>query len=83
MPRDILYGWQIPESRKDFDWMDDEHFDMAEFFRYKGRVYALVEFTRSNAFPGFDGYASDSYFSGVLVRVVDDGESVVVGRYYA
>ncbi len=83
VPRPIIYGWEIPEVRGEFDWLDDQEFYAAEFFRYKGRVYSLDEFTLSNAFPGFDGYVGDSFFSGVLVRVVDNGESVVVGRYCA
>ena len=29
----------------------------------------------------WDGYLSDSFFSGVLVRYADDCESVVVARY--
>ena len=83
VPRPIIYGWEIPEVRDEFDWISDEDFDMSEFFRYKGRVYSLGEFMHSSAFKGFDGYAGDSFFSGVLVRLCADGESVVVGRYYA
>lgn len=83
VPRPIIYGWEIPEVRDEFDWISDDDFDMSEFFRYKGRVYSLDEFMHSSAFPSFDGYAGDSYFSGVLVRLCSDGDHVVVGRYYS
>jgi hypothetical protein len=32
---------------------------------------------------GWDGYRSDSYFSGIVVRYVDDGERVIAGLYLA
>lgn len=83
VPRPVLYGADVIKVRDEYDWMDDQEFYAAEFFRYKGRVYSLDEFTATGAFPGFDGNYADSFFSGVLVRVVYDGESVVVGRYYA
>lgn len=33
-------------------------------------------------FKGWDGYASDSYFSGVLIKLSRDGEEYMVGTYY-
>ena len=42
------------------------------YFIYKGQEYWLSEFMRSDGhgspFADYDGYASDSFFSGVLVR---------------
>ena len=35
----------------------------------------------SGDFQGWDGYHSDSYFSGVLVRLTEDCDHVVVGRF--
>lgn len=34
-------------------------------------------------FAQFDAINSDSFFSGIVIRFVDDGESVIVGRYFS
>ena len=33
------------------------------------------------ATEGWDGAAADSYFSGLLIKIVDYGEAVIVGTY--
>ncbi|MEM4408590.1 MAG: hypothetical protein QXI19_07595 [Candidatus Caldarchaeum sp.] len=53
-----------------------------EFFVYKGKEYYLSEFERTSI-PGWDAQHPWTYFSGVVIRFVDEGESVVVGRYFA
>lgn len=80
------------------DWTKIENGeDSAEFFRYQGSLYDMGEFSRivppgsrrihpmeSDApqFAGWNGYQSDSFFSGILVRYVgEDYEYIVVGRY--
>jgi hypothetical protein len=63
----------------------------ASFFRYRGELYDLGEFMSTRGMPEFsplvkwDGYSSDSYFSGTLVRYVDQDHDmrVVVGRFYS
>ncbi len=69
--------------------------DSASFFRYRGQLYDMGQFCRvipqgavshhpcdcqNPDFAGWHGYMSDSFFSGMLVRYVDD-ESIVVGVY--
>lgn len=65
------------------------------FFRYKGAAYDLGEFTRiapagskggpsahydhTGDLAGWDGIATDSYFSGIVVKYRDDFDAVVVG----
>jgi hypothetical protein len=102
--RYVLRSYDLTEKeRKEFDYLDDEQIEYASFFRYKGQVYDLGEFslilpadykgpvaimvalhdTNSN-FKGWQGYASDSYFSGILIKYTDNYcESVIVGRYYS
>ena len=82
-PRDILSWYDLTLSeRKEFDYLEEGE---GSFFRYKNKVYYLVEFARVDhtAIPDkWHGYASDSYFSGVLVRYTSDFESVIVGQYF-
>jgi hypothetical protein len=89
-PRELLYLCDFSEVeqqqiRSDYDWMEPDDIDCNfGFFKYRSNVYHLQDFMRAegnNAFQGWDGYHSDSYFSGVLIRLTEDCESVVVGRY--
>ena len=83
-PRDILAWYDLtPEEQKEFDYLKDGE---GSFFRYKGWVYDLEEFMRVDhtAIHGdWHGYASDSYFSGMLVRYTSDCDQVIVGSYFS
>lgn len=93
VPRDLIDAWELTEAeRAEFDYLAWDKIeageDSASFFRYKGEVYDLgdCETTSStaNIFPQWDGYYSQTFFSGVLVRYADEHfETVVVGRYYS
>ena len=84
--RPVVYFWEMTEEEQsDFDWRGAEE---ATYVRYKGEVYCLSEFMRTGTNPhaGFrkwDGYHSDSFFSGILVKYPDDdmGDFVVMGWY--
>tara|TARA_B110000211_G_scaffold185303_1_gene210244 strand:- start:2502 stop:2807 length:306 start_codon:yes stop_codon:yes gene_type:complete len=92
--RDILRSYDLTEQeREEFDYYTvDELYD-AMFFRYKGDVFDLGEFMRcpdSNKtsddlteLTEWDGYMSDSYFSGVVIRYDDNIEQIQVGRFYS
>ena len=87
--RDILYWYQLTEKeRKEHNYLDTEQKqDDATFFYYRGWCYYLNDFQRINPnFPtvmikNWEGYLSDSYFSGIVIRYVDDCERIVVGMY--
>lgn len=68
----LLSGYELTEKeRKDFDYIEDWDNDTFDrFFRYRGNVYDTQDFMRCEhgIFSGWDGYASDSFFSGVLAR---------------
>ena len=95
VPRGIIDAWQLTSAeRLEFDYLDwdaiEDGHDSASFFRYKGDLYDLgdIPAVDRNAvaeypFADWDGVASDSFFSGILVRYCDDHESVIVGRYYS
>ena len=77
-PRPILSARDLTETeRKEFDYIADGE---GSFFRYKGRVYDLGEFTRT-LIDGWDGISADTMFSATLVKFVDD-ETVIVARAY-
>lgn len=91
VPRDVLDASELTKSEQaEFDYLDwaalEAGRDSRSFVRYKGVTYDLgdVEHTGNlTAFREWDGFVSDSFFSGVLFRYVDDFERIVVGRYYS
>ena len=83
-PSDILSGLELPAKyRKEFDYLSDDEFYEESFFIYNGRAYSIGEFMHTESFPNWHGSLGDSYFSGVLVRIINNGEAVIVGRYYS
>jgi len=94
--RDLLYRSDVPEAilKDQFDYQDpDETLD--GFFKYRGYWYHIDGFmavTRTPAtvsaadwspLQNWDGYASDSYFSGVVIKFSDDCEQIKVGTYFS
>ena len=82
----LSYRNEVPQSvlDSDFDYQDeDEAYD--GFFKYRGNWYHLDGFMRHSdpSWPLSDwhGYAGDSFFSGVVIRISDDGEQYQVGTY--
>jgi hypothetical protein len=84
-PRDLI-GWHdlTCKEQAEFDWLKEDEREDADFVRYKGWVYCTQDFMACRTtFKPWDGYASDSYFSGVVIRFVERGERVIVGRYFS
>ena len=89
VPRDLisafeLNGAQYTKLRKEFDYMNDADFDSAMFFKYRGQVYALAEFLRTEGdllAQGWQGICNQTYFSGLVVKITQSCQYVVVGRY--
>lgn len=90
-PREILTWYDLTlDEQKDFDYLEEGD---GSFFRYKGQVYDLGEFMRIDkviaphpqreGWEQWSGYASENFFSGVLVRYTADFESVIVGSYFS
>lgn len=97
-PRHIVNGFELSDAeRREFDYMDDV--TEGTFFRYKGLVYDIGEFSRiiepgakrchpmecqSVDMQGWHGYLSDSFFSAIVLKWADDDhESIIVGTYIA
>ena len=95
VPRPVLEPYELTaEEQFDFDYLDwaalEAGTDSASFFRYKGQVYDLGEFMTTSGLPEFnplrkwDGYISDTFFSGVVVRFTGAYlDEVIVGTFYA
>jgi len=74
-PEDALGAFL--EASKDWGGLDG-------YFSYKGHWYHTSGFTHApkEVFGGkWSGYAGDSFFSGVLIELADDGEEYRVGTY--
>lgn len=94
VPRDVVEAHELSaDERAHFDYIDWPAVDRGEasptFFRYKGELHDLGEFsadygiTRGAGLPdhlsNWDGYRSDSFYSALVVRYVENFERVVVG----
>lgn len=82
--REVLNAFDLTaKEAKEFDYLDLESGE-GSFFRYRGQAYDLGEFMRwdNPASPtnvGWDGHRADSYFSALVVKYGEDGETVKVG----
>ena len=95
VPRDIVQPWELTiKEREQFDYLDWEALeagnDSREFFRYRGETYDLSDFPESipPGTPGrWDRFRSDSFYSGIVVRFLFDGEEptdqIIVGLLLA
>ena len=79
-------GSLYSQLRDQFDYLSEDEFDNTEFFKYKGHWYDVGEFSRINnsAFGTYkwDGYSSDTFFSGIVIKYCYDGY-VIVGSYFS
>lgn len=86
--RPVLQAWDLtPKERAQFDYLDWERImaseDSREFIRYRGVTYDLGDF--SETMPrilrgkGWDGWQSDSFYSGIVVRWSEDGDQIMIG----
>jgi len=98
--RELVAYDQLPEAaRSDFDYVTGEDQYSSRFVQYHESWYDTSDcdgLAANVGIQGWDLYASDSFFSGILFRwpptgetnhitgePVYDYESVVVGRYLA
>ena len=83
--RFLKYSNEVPQSILDeYDWLDDD--DKTDgWIHYRKRWYHISDFMRVDShnpfFNMYHGYMSDSFFSGVLVKLSEDGESYQIATY--
>ncbi len=83
--KNFLYGNEVPKKvLAEYDWLDDDE-KMNGWIQRRGEYYHISDFmgtTPPKRFGGkWNGYLSDSFFSGVLIEVSDDGEQYRIGYY--
>ena len=92
VPRDFVYIWQLDDKeqkklKEQFDYYTEEELEEQSFFKYQGYWYSLSDFLRvenDGTFKDWDGYHSDSYFSGQLIKLTTDDygdNQVICGRF--
>jgi hypothetical protein len=87
---------KIAES--EFDYIDSEELQCASFIKYKGDYYPLADFIAIVKPGGSCGFAhidfdgnlkdwhgihTDTFFSGIVICVSNDGEQYKIGSCYA
>jgi hypothetical protein len=83
----FLNGNQLPKRvRKQFDHLNDEEFNCGSFVKYKGYFYEMSDFLRLpqgnlSATKDWDGYHTDGYWSGVLIKVSPDGDHYKIATF--
>lgn len=90
--KNLLYGYELPESvLSDFDYIEPEELPTRSFIKYKGGYYDVGDIMRIDPerehypeeFKSWHGYVSETFFSGILVRLSDDGEQYQIASYYS
>ena len=89
------YGYELSQKerikwRKEFSYIkSNEEFYNRNFAKYRGQLYDINEFMSIKGWStepfgkAWDGYMSDTYFSGVVIKISKDGERYKIGRYYS
>ena len=84
--RDLSYWSDVPAKvlADQFSHLsEDDNYD--GFFRYLRYWYHTSDFMwieGNEDLKGWHGYSSDSYFSGVVIKLSSDGERVMAGTYF-
>ena len=88
-PRVLVAYADLPaKAQVEFDYVLLSDAYSPRFVQYKGAWYDVYDSQYTgelgfDQFKGWHGIVSDSFFSGVLFKWVDDGEAVIVGRYFS
>ena len=88
--RPFLYGYEVPDSVKaDFDHLDEDSGIDDGWIHYRNTWYHTSDFMRLtnsgfgvvSEFDNWHGHHGDSFFSGVLIKLSDDGETYQIATY--
>jgi hypothetical protein len=80
-PRELFSFLDLSEAEQnDFDYIHADDQASPLFFVAYGMTHCLLDFELAQT-KGWDGVSHMTYSSGFLIRLTDDGETVVVGSY--
>lgn len=89
VPRPLFCLHELPpKAQKEFDYVRERGDYSPRFVQYKGEWYdvgdaiAVSILSDPGPFADWHSCTPDTFFSGVLFKIVDD-ERVIVGRYYS
>ena len=83
--RFLLTDVDVPKKVLDeYDWLDDDE-KTDGWMKYKDQYYHLSDFMWIPAdikdMKGWDGYMSDSFFSGIVIKVFYYTDEYIIGTY--
>ena len=85
--QEIKYSNEVPQDvLDDYDWLEEEDKAIG-WVNHKDTWYHTSDFMVINKtdpnqpFNDWDGYHSDSYFSGVLIKFSNCGDCAKMGTY--
>jgi len=81
--KQLKYRYEVPKGILDdeLDWTTED--DIDGYLCYRGWWYHLGQFEHRNSMEGWDGVHCDSFFSGVVIKLNDDGETYMIGTVYS
>lgn len=85
---EIIYGSALTETeKKEFDYLEAEELDGAQFFKYLDDVFWLGNFLCIQPEPqagdllaGWHGLCGTGFFHAYVVKLSEDGETVTLGQ---
>lgn len=85
--QEIKYDHEVPKKvLDDYDWLEEED-KSSGWLKYRKTWYHLSDFMRLDKNSPFgdewQGYHSDSAFSGVLIKFSECGDGAILGSYYS
>jgi hypothetical protein len=89
--KELKSGDDIPDKiwEKEFDYLKEFERASNRFFKYRKVWYDTGEFMRVDNMPNdnplskWHGYYSDSFFSGVVIKLDFSDDRYIVGRFYS
>lgn len=87
IPRPIYNWFELGKKNQEKvikeSTIDEKDLETMNFFIYKDWIYNLSDFIIVKSFPEWHGISNDTFFSGILIKLVNNNEDVIVGYYYS
>ena len=93
--RPLLSWFELSEKqrawvKREHDWLEDcelSSFEDETYLPYRDWIYCLSDFERPGNNPptwlDWDGYLSDSFFSGIMIRLSEDCDAYQIATFYS